>query len=168
VLGHLFIFDGVSGSNDVAMLTGEDLSKRTTLVQTPFNDVDGTVSPDGKWLAYTSNETGRWELYLTSFPPSSTKLPITREGGCDPVWSVDGTTLYYTRPSTAALMSVPVTRGNPPTFGAPRRIYPGPLEYPSAHSIDVDPKGERLIVAPSFAVQGDLTVLVNWQSAKAQ
>jgi hypothetical protein len=76
--------------------------------------------------------------------------------------------LYYTRPSTAELMAVLVTAGSPPTFGTPRRIHGGPFDYPSAHSVDVDPNGGRLIVAPSFAVQGDLTVLVNWQSAQPQ
>jgi hypothetical protein len=63
---------------------------------------------------------------------------------------------------------MPVTSGDPPRFGSPRRIYAGPLEYPSDHSIDVDPKGDRVLVAPSFAVQGDLTVLVNWESALAK
>jgi Tol biopolymer transport system component len=165
---RLVIFDGISGSNDVAMLSGDDLQQRTDLVTTPFNDVDGAVSPDGKWLAYTSNETGRWEIYLTTVTPSGTKLPITTEGGCDPVWNRDGTVLYYTRPSTAELMSLAVTPGEPPVFSAPRRINAGPFDYPSAHSIDVDPSGARLIAAPSYSVQGDLTVLVNWQSARPQ
>jgi len=65
-------------------------------------------------------------------------------------------------------MSIAVTPGDPPTFGTPRRLHPGPLEYPSAHSLDVDPDGERIIIAPSYSVQGDLTVLVNWQSATLQ
>ena len=65
-------------------------------------------------------------------------------------------------------MSLSVMSGNPPAFGVPRRLYGGPLEYPSAHSIDFDAKNDRLLVAPSFAVQGDLTVLVNWQSRLPQ
>jgi hypothetical protein len=166
--GRLSFFDGISGALDIGYLSGEDLRARTMVVETPANDVDGAVSPDGKWLAYVSNTTGRWEMYLTTARPSGTTLPITTGGGCDPVWSPDGKTIFYTRPSTAELMSIPVLPGDPPTFGKPRRIHPGPLEYPSAHSIDIDPRGDRLIIAPSYAVQGDLTVLVNWQSAKAQ
>ena len=50
----------------------------TILIKPPFNDVDGAVSPDGHWFAYTSNESGRWELYLTTFPVSSTKLQSRR------------------------------------------------------------------------------------------
>jgi Tol biopolymer transport system component len=161
---HLFYFAGVSGANDIGMLTAPDFKSATTLISTPANDVDGAISPDGRWFAYTTNESGRWEIYLTTFPVSSTKLAITTQGGCDPTWSPDGKDLYYTRPASAELMAMSVTPGAPPTFGTPRRIYGGPLEYPSAHSIDFDRKNNRLLVAPSYAVLGDLSVLVNWQS----
>jgi hypothetical protein len=73
--------------------------------------------------------------------------------------------LYYTRPATAELMALPVTSGEPPAFGNPRRIHSGPFSYASAHSIDFDAKRGRLIAAPSEDVRGDLTVLVNWQAA---
>jgi Tol biopolymer transport system component len=163
--GRLSIFDGITGELDIAFLTGSDLSRRETRIDTPANDVDGAISPDGKWLAYTSNASGRWEIYLTTVEPSGTVLPLSTEGACDPTWSTDGRTLYYTRPSTAELMAVSVLPGDPPTFGKPRRIHHGPLEYPSGHSLDVSPDGKRLLLAPSYAVQGDLTVLVNWQHA---
>ena len=64
-------------------------------------------------------------------------------------------------------MALPVTPGDPPVFGSARRVHPGPLEYPSAHSFDLEPNGDRVLIAPSYAVRGDLTVLVNWQSADA-
>jgi len=57
-----------------------------------------------------------------------------------------------------------VKMGNPPEFGAPRRLHPGPLDYATAHSFDIDPKGQKILVAPSFARQGDITVLLNWPS----
>ena len=164
---RLFFFDGVSGSNVVGYLSGDGFRARTMLVEGPANDVDGAISPDGRWVAYPSHVSGRWQLYLTTIDPSGTRLPITTQGGCDPEWSNDGRTLYYTRPSTAELMAVTVTPGDPPTFGTPRRIHPGPLEYPSAHSLDFDPNSDRVLIAPSYAVQGDLTVLVNWQSASS-
>jgi serine/threonine protein kinase len=169
--GHLFYFGGPSlPNNDIWMMSPEDAGEPTLLLKTrrPFTYVDGALSPDGNWFAYVTNQTGRYELYLTSFPPSSTQVPITTEGAADPAWSPDGTRLYYTRPSTAELMSMPVTPGHPPVFGPARRIHAGPLEYPSGHSIDVDPRQERLLIAPSFGVLGDITVLVNWHSATAQ
>jgi eukaryotic-like serine/threonine-protein kinase len=163
--GHLFYFGGPSlPNNDIWMMSPEDVGEPTLLLKTqpPFTYVDGALSPDGNWFAYVTNQTGRYELYLTSFPPSSTQVPITTEGASDPAWSPDGTRLYYTRPSTAELMSMSVTPGQPPVFGPARRIHSGPLEYPSGHSIDVDPTQERLLIAPSYGVLGDITVLVNW------
>jgi dipeptidyl aminopeptidase/acylaminoacyl peptidase len=161
----LSFFDGISGSNDTGFLTGPDLGQRTMSVETPANDVDGAVSPDGKWVVYTSNASGRWELYMTTVMKSGTRVQVTTQGGSDPVWSPDGRMLYYTRPATAELMALPVTSGEPPAFGNPRRIHSGPFSYASAHSIDFDAKRGRLIAAPSEDVRGDLTVLVNWQAA---
>jgi hypothetical protein len=107
------------------------------------------------------------KIYLTTFPPSSTTLAITTQGGADPVWAPDGSQLFYIRPSTAELMAVPVTMGNPPRFGQPRRVHPGPLFYPDAHTFDIHPDGSRLIVAPSSQPLGDITLLLNWPSLLA-
>jgi Tol biopolymer transport system component len=96
---NLLYFAGVSGANDVLMMSLKDL-KPIPLIKTGFNEVDGAVSPDGRWLAYVSNETGRYEIYLTTFPPSSTKLSVTSDGGCDPIWSRDGRELFYVNSST--------------------------------------------------------------------
>jgi dipeptidyl aminopeptidase/acylaminoacyl peptidase len=161
---NVIYFAGVSGANDVWMLSSDNPKVQTPLIQTPANEVDGAVSPDGKWLVYSSSETGRWEIYLTTFPVTGTKVPITTRGGTDPLWGRDGKKLFYVKPATAELFSVSVIPGNPPQFGAHTRIYTGPLEYPSAHSYDVDPKSDRIIVAPSFVPQGDITVLLNWAS----
>jgi Tol biopolymer transport system component len=163
----LMYFSGTSGANDIWMMSAKNLQDRTPLIQTPFNDVDGAVSPDGHWFAYTTNKYGRWEIYLTTFPPSSTTLPISAHGGADPVWHPNGRELFYIRPSTGELMAIPVTMGNPPRFGQPRRVHPGPLFYPDAHTFDIDPDGKRLIVSPSSQPRGDITILVNWPSLLA-
>jgi Tol biopolymer transport system component len=150
---------------DVWIMSPDDATDRTLLVQTPYNDVDGAVSPDGKWLVYATNESGSYELYLTTFPPSSTKLVVTTRGGADPTWSPDGTELLYVNPSTAELMAIAVTNGNPPQFGAHRRIHSGPLFFLDAVSFSVDPRGGRILLAPSSAPAGDITILLNWQTA---
>jgi hypothetical protein len=64
-------------------------------------------------------------------------------------------------------MAVPVTRGDPPRFGQPRRVHPGPLFYPDAHTFDIHPDGSRLIVAPSSQPLGDITILLNWPNLVA-
>ena len=161
---QLQYFAGSSGAFDIWMMSPNNPQGRTPLIQTSANEVDGAVSPDGKWFVYSSNETGRWEVYVTTFPPSATKLPVTTHGGTDPLWGRDGKTLFYVRASNADLLSVKVTPGNPPQFGSPVRIHPGPLEYPSGHSFAVHPREDRLLIAPSSAPRGDITVLLNWKS----
>jgi eukaryotic-like serine/threonine-protein kinase len=158
----LLYFAGVSGANDVMLMSLNDL-KSTPLIQTRFNEVDGALSPDQRWLAYVSNESGPYEIYLTTFPPSSTKLPATSNGGCDPVWNKDGKQLFYVNSSTDELWSVAVKSGTPPEFGTPRRIHPGPLDYATAHSFALDPKGERILIAQSWAMRGEITILINWK-----
>src|SRR5688572_17969287 len=161
-------FAGTVGANDLYTMSPNNPDTPKVLVKTPFNDVDGAISPDGQWFVYTTNETGRWELVMTTFPTSSTKLHVTTQGGVDPIWNRDGTELFYVKPSTAELMSVPVVPGNPPRFLAHRRLYSGPLWYPNAHSFDLDLRGNRILVAPSFDPGGDITVLVNWRSLSTQ
>lgn len=162
--GQLHYFAGVFGNNDLWMLSPENADQPISLVRTAFNEVDGMVSPDGAWYAYSQNESGRYEIYLTTFPPSSTKLLVTPQGGADAFWSPDGTQLFYIRPSTSELMSVAVTPGNPPQFGAHRRIHSGPFFYPDNHPFFLTPDGERILVAPSSQPVGDITILLNWQS----
>jgi len=161
---QLHYFAGVFGNNDLWTMSPENPEDRTALVRTQFNEVDGMVSPDGEWYAYSQNATGRFEIYLTTFPPSSTKLLVTPQGGADPFWSPDGTELFYVKPSTSELMSVVVTPGNPPQFGAHRRLHPGPFFYPDNHPFFLAPDGERILVAPSSQPVGDITILLNWQT----
>ena len=69
--------------------------KPRLLVQTRSADVGGTVSPDGEWLAYTSMESGRFEVYLQRFPAGGQKAPLSVAGGSNPQWDPKGTALYY-------------------------------------------------------------------------
>jgi eukaryotic-like serine/threonine-protein kinase len=160
---NMHYFAGISGNNGLWMIARDGTT--TLLLETRFNEVDGALSPDGAWYAYTQNETGRFQVYVTTFPPSSTKLVITTHGGADPFWSADGRDLYYIKPSTAELMAVAVTPGSPPRFGAVRRVHPGPFFYPDAHAFYLHPDGERILVAPSSEPVADIAVMLNWQAA---
>lgn len=86
-----------NGDYGIALL---DMTSRTV---TPFIDLPGSaqhsssLSPDGKWMAYASNETGRYEVWLEPFPRSGARLQVTRDGGSHPLWAPDGRTLYFDR-----------------------------------------------------------------------
>jgi Tol biopolymer transport system component len=137
--------------------------KSMPLIQSKFVDADGAISPDGRWIAFEDNSSGRYEVYLTTFPASSTKLAVTSESGVDSLWSSDGKKLFYVNSVTQELLSVDVKPGNPPQFGAPQRIYRGPLDWLSDHSFDIDAKRQRVLVQTSTASQTDITVLLNWR-----
>src|SRR5262249_39404679 len=98
--------------------TGDDLfvlrtengssSKPSAFLQTPFNESQGTFSPNGRWVAYQSNEGGQFEVYVRSFPDAGGKRQISNAGGASPRWSRDGKELYYIAPD-GKLMAVTIT-----------------------------------------------------------
>jgi Tol biopolymer transport system component len=133
------------------------------LIHTSSVDADGAVSPDGKWFAYEDNHAGRYEVYLTTFPPSSTQISVTNESGVDSLWSADGKKLFYVNSVTGELLSMDVKVGNPPQFGSPKRLYPGQLNWTSAHSFDIDTRRQRVLVQTSTLQNSEITVLLNWQ-----
>ena len=114
------------------------------------------ISPDGRWLAYASNESGQFQVNVQAFPALGDKVMISRDGGDDPRWSKDGRELFYlTRGSIRNIMSVDVTTDSTFTAGPPKILLP------SAGPFDVDATGQRfLILRPERLEQ--LEVVTNW------
>ena len=69
-------------------------------LKTPFSEGIAQFSPDGRWLAYQSNESGRFEVYVRPFPEGDPKLTVSAEGGFEPMWSPRGGELFYRSPVT--------------------------------------------------------------------
>jgi serine/threonine-protein kinase len=84
-----------NGPFDLVQLSADPPHRMTPLVATPFNEEAATLSPDGRWLAYTSDETGRPEVYVRPFPAAGAKALVSRGGGSEPRWAPGGGTLYY-------------------------------------------------------------------------
>ena len=91
-------------------------------LQTEFNESYGRLSPNGRWLAYTSDETKRAEIYVQTFPTPGGKWQISTNGGFSPVWSRDGKELFYIG-SDQKLMAVEVIGGNKFEAGMPRPSF---------------------------------------------
>jgi hypothetical protein len=80
----------------------------TPFLRTPFNETSGRISPDGRWMAYVSDESGTPEVYVTSYPSARGKWSISLHGGNAPEWRSDGKELFFVAPNRQ-LMTVPVT-----------------------------------------------------------
>ena len=139
------------------------------LLATPFNEDNGEISPDGRWLAYQSNESGQNQIYVRSFPnPDDFRLQATTAGGRAPAWSRNGRELFYLDANNM-LTSVPVQSGATFNAGRPTKLlsttyFPGFGNRP----YDVSPDGQRFLMikesgAKSSATRpASLVVVLNW------
>ena len=133
-------------------------SKPYPFVQTDFEETAPHFSPDGHWIAYVSNESGKTEVYVTPFPIPGGKRQISGAGGANPKWRQDGKELFYTAPG-GQIMSAEVD-ANGSAFEV-KKI--GPLFAPGG-AYDVSADGQRFLVAapPQGATEEPLTVIQNW------
>jgi Tol biopolymer transport system component len=130
------------------------------VVTSRFADKHPVFSPDGRWLVYDSNETGRYEIYVQPFRGQGPRWRVSTEGGTRPLWRRDGREIFYIGPDRG-LMSVTVTPGIAPRFGLPQKLFdsPGPrVDYCPTRD------GQRfLFVVPEGKREPGLTtVVLNW------
>jgi serine/threonine-protein kinase len=136
---------------------------REPILATPFEEDAPAVSPNGRWLAYTSNASGRTELYVREFPKSTWQIRVSLEGGTDPVWRDDGQELFYYQPD-GVIMAVPIASGavGRPSAGVPSRLFGvDPRAY---RSFDAAAGGTRFLmnlVDPENVSRPD-DVAINW------
>ena len=149
---------------------GEPASPLQPLVQTPFQEVTGVLSPDDKWLAYGSDESGTFEIYVRPFPNvNAGRAQVSRGGGAQPVWSRDGRELFFFA-HTGELMGVEIGTGPTWTAGSPRQVAPrGYLRgnFAAASTYDISPDGKRFLMikrVESTPEDNPLTLVVvqNW------
>ena len=108
------------------MLTLDKDRRVQPLVQTPFTERNGEISPDGRWLAYQSNDSGQSQISVRPFPDVNTgQWQVSTGGGTQPLWARNGQELFYLAPD-GALMSVRVERGTTWTAGTPTKLIDGP------------------------------------------
>ncbi len=117
---------------DIWALTRQQTTWRATpLVRSPFSDIEPALSPDGRWLAYVSDESGHTQVYVQPFPGPGTRHQISPSAGREPLWARDGRTLYYLEPKPTPtdgqmVMAVPVTTGTRFTSGKPKPLFRTP------------------------------------------
>jgi serine/threonine-protein kinase len=133
-------------------------------LQTRFDESAARFSPDGRWLAYLSNESGRYEIYVQPYPGPGGKWQISTEGGSEPVWNPNGQELFYR--SGGKMMAVDITTQPGFARGKPRVLFEGQYEPTPATTpnYDVSPDGQRfLMLKPSEQeAPTQINVVLNW------
>jgi eukaryotic-like serine/threonine-protein kinase len=174
--GRFVLFNtGAAGSqtgNDLWMLPLADERKPRPLVQTAFVERSGRFSPDGRWVAYQSNESGRGEIYVIPFASEGGKWQISTAGGDDPKWRRDGRELFYV--SGNRLMAAEVSANGTafrvgsvrPLFEARFRTQPY-LAFGPGSVFDVTADGQRFlanVTADTEQAPPPITVITNWMA----
>ncbi|HEY5568010.1 MAG TPA: protein kinase [Gammaproteobacteria bacterium] len=165
------LFDAARGAASNAELSP---SQPFPVAQSSFDEGQGRFSPDGQWVAYASNETGRHEIYVQAFPDLSSKWQVSTGGGIYPRWRADGRELFYLAPDMR-LMAVPIDVTSPPASISPRvpralfstrLATTGPYVFTAGvfakAQYAVAPDGRFLMNVADDAAAPPITVVVNW------
>ena len=158
---------------DVMVLSLRGERRTTPLIQTPFAERNGEISPGGRWIAYEANDSGQFEIYVRPFPNVvDGRWQVSTGGGTRPLWSRNGQELFFLAP-TGALMRVGVERGDTWAATAPvqlleGRYRTGTLQFILGRTYDVSPDGRRFLMikagsdADRTVASASLVVVQNW------
>jgi len=146
-------------------LDGKGVPQR--YLSSEFSKVEARFSPNARWVAYQSNESGRYEIYVRPFPGPGGQWQVSTGGGIHPVWRPDGKELYYLNPA-GALMAAPITvTGTAVAPGAPVMLFPtrilgGGVDTQNGRQYDVAPDGRFLINTELPGDVAPITLIQNW------
>jgi len=150
------------GEYDLWALSLDSDSLPRPWLESEFLERSPTFSPDGQWVAYSSDESQRDEIYVRAFPGPGGRVQVTTGGGTEPAWSPDGTELYYRTGRRIEAVGVQLR----PTFRVltrPRTVLEGRFyAYPWQRQYDIHPDGRQLVLFQYEQEQTDLTVIVHW------
>jgi Tol biopolymer transport system component len=165
--GSRLVYTKQTGETDLDLWTLriEDGSSRP-LLATPYREAQARVSPDGNWIAYSSDESGILETYVARFPGLGDRRMVSAGGGGQPQWRSDQRELFYLSLGRA-MMAVAVNDGDPVSFGVPRQLFRPSIAGDPADARDhyaVDAAGARFLVDGAVNDTGNqsIAVIVNW------
>ena len=162
---YLAVSPKTNGDLWVLPLSGD--RKPTPFVQTEFNEIQGRFSPDGRWVAYASNESGTYEVYVQSFPSPGGKTQVSINGGAQPQWRRDGKELFYLA-LDRKLMAVEVDGAGPMfVVGVPKPLFEAHVSavFPSGTTYyNVTGDGQRFLVNTLVGESAPVpfTIVMNW------
>ena len=166
----LVIAEWGGGNSDIGVLSMEGEHSKRLLLHEEFNETNPAISPDGKWMAYASDESGQYEIYVRPFPNvDEGKWTISRGGGTRPVWAPDGRELFFRNGDK--MIAAPVTTGASFSHGISNVLFEG--RYWSGApgtgpTYDISPDGQRFLMikeAPQTeetSALTDIIIVQNW------
>jgi eukaryotic-like serine/threonine-protein kinase len=148
--------------NDIWLLSMDGDHRRTRLLGTEFSESQAQFSPDSRWIAYTSDASGRSEVYVRGFPEAGEDFVVSKGGGHSPRWRGDGKELYYIS-LDGKMMAVEVAAGRMFQPGTPKPLFQASGTLPEWH---VTADGQRFLFAvPVGQTQAPFTIVSNWMAA---
>jgi Tol biopolymer transport system component len=172
--GRFLLYDSINPKRgfDIWALPLEGDRKPFEVVQTDFNERSAQFSPDGKWIAYQSDKTGRPEIYVQPFPGSGGGSPVSTGGGGQVRWNRNGRELFYVA-ADDRLMAVPVRIGSDPRtieLGAPAALFATNVGSDAGrydrHQYMVSPDGQSFVMnsAREAASTSPIRIILNWKA----
>ena len=161
--GTTLLYSDVASSENRNIWTMTLDEEPTPFVATTFDEVNPRFSPDGRWVAYVSNESGRDEIYARPYPGPGGAVVLSTDGGTEPVWSQTGGELFFR--SGDKMMAIPIRQKPAFDFGDPELLFEGSFRRANnSWSYDVTSDGQRFVMVPlaSEADTAQIHVVLNW------
>jgi serine/threonine-protein kinase len=154
--------EGLTENGDLWVLSLEGERNPQEFLVTEFNERHSMFSPDGQWIAFTSDRSGQDEIYVKPYPQGGI-VPISDDGGSEPIWARDGRELFYRNGDKMMVVSVQTS----PTFGAetPRLLFEGTYSNINwTSNYDISPDGQRIAIPEVLggATATQIHVVLNW------
>jgi Tol biopolymer transport system component len=153
---------GEANTNDIYVLDLVDEGRTRPIVATSFDENYGRLSPDGRWMAYTSNESGQVEVYVTPFPSGEGKWQVSRSGGDFARWRGDGRELFYIGQDRMLTAVAVDGRGAGFDVGAATPLFAVNVPAIPGYPYAVTARGDRFLINTNVTPPTPLTVILNW------
>jgi len=149
--GRAVLFLSAIGANanfDIRVLHLDGEQATAPLLSTDAHEISPALSPDDRWLAYASDGSGRFEVYVQPFPDLGATIRVSPNGGVEPIWSPSGDRLYYRSQNGRRVFAVDVISGDPLRFGSEELLFEGSFEpgVTWGSKWDIHPDGEKFLM----------------------
>ena len=154
---------------DIHFFSPENGAALPTTMNGPHNEQQPAFSPDGRWLAYQSDESGALEIYVSEYPGGAHKKRVSTGGGTGPLWSLDGSELFFQSEDGRRLFAVDIASGPRLEISGQRLLFEGSFKpsHESALSFDLSPDGRRFLMRQrpeGEMVAREIVLVLDWFS----